>query len=86
MASVYFISKKIYLYFSIGNGQPRDPALCQLYRHTFDPHDDMTLADKGAEHEIASKYIGGRKCRGDNAGHGNVGQDIDRHDDDNDLV
>jgi len=46
----------------------------------------MTLADKGAEHEIASKYIGGRKCRGDNAGHGNVGQDIDRHDDDNDLV
>jgi len=26
--------KNIYLYFSIGNGQPREPALCQLYRHT----------------------------------------------------
>ena len=23
------------LYFTIGNGQPRDPALCRLYRHTF---------------------------------------------------
>jgi len=28
--------EKIYLHFSIGNGQPREPsALCQLYRHTF---------------------------------------------------
>ena len=26
---------KIYLYFSIGNGQPREPALCQLYWHSF---------------------------------------------------
>jgi len=34
ITSVYFIWK-IYLYFSIGNGQPREPALCQLYRHTF---------------------------------------------------
>jgi len=34
IASVYFIWK-IYLYFSIGNGQPGEPALCQLYRHTF---------------------------------------------------
>ena len=24
--------------FSIGNGQPREPALCQLYRHTFVPY------------------------------------------------
>jgi len=31
IASVYFISK-IYLYFCIGNGQPREPALYQLYR------------------------------------------------------
>ena len=37
IASVYFIWK-IYLYFSIGNGQPREPALCQLYRHTFVPY------------------------------------------------
>ena len=36
IASVYFISK-IYLYFIIENGQPRKPALCQLYRHTFVP-------------------------------------------------
>jgi len=35
VASVYFVWK-VYLYFSIGNGrQPRKPALCQLYRHTF---------------------------------------------------
>jgi len=34
IASIYFICK-IYLYFSIGNGQPREPELCQLYRHTF---------------------------------------------------
>ena len=37
IASVYFI-RKIYLYFSIGNGQPMEPALCQLYRHTFVPY------------------------------------------------
>jgi len=30
-----YISWKIHLYFSIGNGQPREPALCQLYRRTF---------------------------------------------------
>ena len=29
---------KIYWYFSIGNVQPREPALCQLYRHTFVPY------------------------------------------------
>jgi len=28
----------MHLYFSIGNGQPREPALCQLYRHTFVPY------------------------------------------------
>ena len=37
IASVYFILK-MYLYFSNGNGQPREPALCQLYRHTFVPY------------------------------------------------
>jgi len=35
-ASVYFIWK--YLYFSIGNGQPGEPALCQLYRYNFVPY------------------------------------------------
>ena len=34
IASVYFIWK-INLYFSVGNGQPMEPALCQLYWHTF---------------------------------------------------
>jgi len=29
--------KYIYIYI-IGNGQPRKPALCQLYRHTFVPY------------------------------------------------
>jgi len=36
IASVYL--KNIYLYFGIGNGQPRKPALCQLYRHIFVPY------------------------------------------------
>jgi len=36
--SVYFICKKIHLYFSTGNGQRSEPALCQLYRHTFVPY------------------------------------------------
>ena len=35
ISSEYFI-RKTYLHFSIGNGQP-EPALCQLYRHTFVP-------------------------------------------------
>ena len=33
----YFILK-ISLYFSIGNGQSREPAMCQLYRYTFNTH------------------------------------------------
>jgi len=33
----YILFEKIYLYFCIGNGQSREPALCQLYRHTFVP-------------------------------------------------
>ena len=35
----------MYLYFSIGNGQPREPALCQLYRHTFVPYESFLSAD-----------------------------------------
>ena len=31
----YIYLKKIHIYFSSGNGQPREPALRQLYRHTF---------------------------------------------------
>jgi len=38
IASVCFIWK-MYLYFSVGNGQPGEPALCQLYRHAVVPHE-----------------------------------------------
>ena len=40
IASIYFIWK-IYLYLSIGNGQPREPALCLLYRHTVVPYCEL---------------------------------------------
>jgi len=30
--------EKVYLYFSIGNGQPNELVLCQLFRHTFIPY------------------------------------------------
>jgi len=33
-----FHLKKIHLYISTGNSQRREPALCQLYRHTFVPY------------------------------------------------
>ena len=32
------VKNVLFLYFSIGIGQPRDPALCQMYRHTFVPY------------------------------------------------
>ena len=35
---LFYFTRKMYLYFSIGNGQPREPALCQLYRYTFVPY------------------------------------------------
>jgi len=31
--------KYVYLHFSIGNGQPVEPTLCQSYRHTFVPYE-----------------------------------------------
>jgi len=34
----YILFAKYILYFSIGNGQPKEPALCQLYQHTFVPY------------------------------------------------
>ena len=37
IASVYFIWKRN-LHFNIGNGQPREQALCQLYRRTSVPY------------------------------------------------
>ena len=40
IASVYILFEKYtcIFNFSIGNGQPRKPALCQLYRHAFVPY------------------------------------------------
>jgi len=32
---MYISFWKMYWYFSVENRQPREPALCQLYRHTF---------------------------------------------------
>jgi len=56
IASAYFIWK-IYLYFNIGNGQPREPALCQLYRHTFVPYTSMrTLAVKQSSCSSVGPY------------------------------
>jgi len=36
--ATFTFSHGVYLYFSTGNGQPREPALCQLYRRTFVPY------------------------------------------------
>ena len=36
----------MYYYFSIGIGQPRKAALCQLYRHTFVPYSQSNVNNK----------------------------------------
>jgi len=42
---------------SIRNGQPSEPALCQLYRHTFLPCIQLTYYGKpGAESDIYDCY------------------------------
>ena len=46
IAFVYFILT-VYYYFSIGTGQPREPALCQLYRHTFVPYKRFEATSRG---------------------------------------
>jgi len=43
----YILSEKK-LHFSIGNGQPRETALCQLYRHTFVPCCSLVVREKSA--------------------------------------
>ena len=54
IASVYFIWK-IYLYFSIGSGQSREPALCQLYRHTFVPYSGGASLSRAAVARAAAR-------------------------------
>ena len=46
IASVYFFSK-LYSYFSTGNGHPREPALCQLCRHTFISYSTAYILSNG---------------------------------------
>jgi len=41
----------MYLYFRIGNGQPREPALCQLYRLTF-PINSARCARGNSSHTL----------------------------------
>ena len=76
-AAVYFIWK-IYLYYIIGNGQPREPAQCQLYRHTFVPYIstsetgyDVVAVEGGAENASTGKRKYG-KSKYESAGMENV--------------
>ena len=46
-----------YLYFSIGNGQPREPALCQLYGHTLVPCSDNDARLHGRPHRSISSRV-----------------------------
>ena len=39
----FFSNCDMYLYFSTRNGQPMEPALCRLYRHTFVPYIDVVF-------------------------------------------
>ena len=41
--------EKKYLHFNVGNGQPREPALCQLYRHTPVPYSPQLVNELRAE-------------------------------------
>ena len=46
----------MYKYFSIGNGQPREPALCQLYRRTFVPYLCSMLSRLSVWHRDTIRY------------------------------
>jgi len=71
----YTLVEKIYLYFSIGNGQPREPALCQLYRHTFVP----CLYTRATLHAacVANGRIQAPSASAPIATHHNNGDDLD---------
>jgi len=55
IASVYVIWK-LYLY--IGNGQPREPALCKLHRHTSIPYpsDHVIIRPLLQTEQIAQRF------------------------------
>ena len=46
---------KMYSYFSIGNGQPREPALCQLYRRTFVPSSPLCCLEMQHQYLLRSR-------------------------------
>ena len=52
----YILFKKYIHIIIIGNGQSREPALCQLYRHTFVPYiqaaDEISEEPDGAKREL----------------------------------
>jgi len=56
IASVYILFEKYIRIFSTGNGQPREPALCQLYRHTLVPY---TCALRPDDNEFGDGHISG---------------------------
>ena len=60
IASIYFVWK-IYLYFSIGNGQPREPALCRLYRHSFVPYKSRVPPCTATVNMTLPAFVAGRR-------------------------
>jgi len=72
IAAVYFIRKKIFFYLSTGNCQPSEPALSQLYRHTFVPHSSRSRSNatsrshrprtRGRQHVLPAGFISFHKA------------------------
>ena len=58
----YILSDKKIFIFSIGNGngQHREPSLCQLYRHTFVPHSPVHFTSPEMMlYKVTNKPVGG---------------------------
>ena len=55
--------KKTYLYFSIRNGHPSEPALYQLYRHTFVPYIGLYVLRTGDS--VGSRHVNEAQKRND---------------------
>ena len=45
----------MYLHFRTGSGQPREPALCQLHRHTFVPYSGGASLSRAAVARAAAR-------------------------------
>jgi len=57
----YIPFEKIYLYFSTGNGQTKEPALCQLYRHSFVPYAYTAAAAEAAAVSVQGATTAGER-------------------------